>query len=346
MPGHLVPLGKNHWKIIIEAGRDPSSGHRRRLTRNFTGNKRAAEVEMARLVNEFETGSYIEPSKMTLAEYLRWWLEAYDRVKLKPLTYDSYKMICDKHLIPALGALPLDKLHQMHIQDYQAKALAGGRADGKGALSNRTVQYHHRVLSKALSYAVQSKIINNNVAKDVQPPTPRKKEMHPLDAAGVQKLLDIAVNHPDYAIVYTNIYTGLRRGELLGLRWKDIDLTSKNKVAHVQQILEYTKERGHFYGPPKTKASKRSVPLSKGVVAVLKSHKKKQAKNCLKHGENYKDNGLVFCKEDGSPEVPDNVSRRFKNLANKAGFPEMNYHDLRHYVESGIMGSAQKSLGF
>ncbi|MHB1044259.1 MAG: site-specific integrase [Eubacteriales bacterium] len=169
----------------------------------------------------------------------------------------------------------------------------------------------------------------------MQAPAPKKKEMHPLDAEGSQKLLALAIGHQDYAAVYADLHTGLRRGELLGLRWKDVDIA--RKVAQVQQILEYTKDRGHFFGPPKTKAGRRSVPLPAGVVALLKDIKKKQAANRLKYGQRYKDFDLIFCQDNGTPEVPDNVSSRFKRLAAKAGFPEMCLHDFRHYGKRNII---------
>lgn len=223
MHGRIEKKGKDHYRIVIDLGPDPSNGKRKRIYKTVKGKKTEAEAEMAKMITEMQNGSYVEPNKMTVAKYLQHWLEVYCKTNLKPRTYDSYKMICEKHLIPCFRALALQKLHQTHLEQYQVKALASGRADGKGGLSDRTVQYHHRVLGKALAYAVKTKLLPYNIARDVSAPRPKKKEVQALSAAEVRMLLNVAKNHRDYLVIFTAVHTGMRRGEILGLKWKDID---------------------------------------------------------------------------------------------------------------------------
>jgi integrase len=338
MPGRIVK-DKNKpktWYVWVEAGRDPSNNRRKRIKRTVHSS-READLLFAQLQMEIEKGTYIDPSYMTVAEYLHWWLDAYCKVKLKPSTIDSYKGICENHLIPDLGALKLDKLHQMHLQQYIAKALESGRILQKKkskknseedrrntGLSLRTVQYHHRVLSKALTYAVKNKIINHNIAQDVQAPSPKRPEIKSLDAEQSQHLLKIAAEHHDYLVIYTALGTAMRLGEVLGLKWQDVNL--KNNMIMVQRNLQYSKARGFYWGSPKGGRG-RSIPLTKELGQLLKDRRKSQLAN-LKHKE--KGDKLVFTDTDGQPLKPVDTSKRFTNLAKKAGFEGFTFHGLRH----------------
>jgi len=148
MPGHLEKKEDRSWNIIVEAGRDPVTQKRKRIKQAFEGTKREAEIEMARLVTELEKGTYIEPGKMTVGEYLLWWVEQHSTGKgLAPKTVVSYRQLITLHLNPALGSIPLSKLQPMHIQQYVNKALQ--------KKSPRTVAYSLTVLKQALKHAVQ-----------------------------------------------------------------------------------------------------------------------------------------------------------------------------------------------
>lgn len=320
MPGHLEKRSKSSWTIVIEAGRDPVTGKRKRIKVAFRGTKRQAEREMHRLLHELESGTYVEPSSMTVGEYLLWWLEHYARPSTAPRTFESYEMIVRRHLIPALGALALQKLQPVHIQAYYSQALQ--------SLSPRTVAYHHAVLHEALRHAVRWQLIRANPADAVKRPQYRRPAPVVLDDEGARSLLRAAKGHQDYALILTALFTGMRQGELLGLRWEDVDL--EGGVIQIRQALQRVKGQGYVFREPKTEAGRRSVAISPQVVAVLRRLKKEQAAARLLLGPAYEDHGLVFCRPDGRPINATTLTKRFRRLAEAAGFPGLRFHDLRH----------------
>lgn len=334
MHGRIEKKAKGHYRIVIDLGPDPSDGKRKRIYKTVHMSKPEAEVEMAKMITELQNGAYVEPTKMTLEKFLRHWLEVYGKTNLKPQTYDSYKMICEKHLIPSLGKMPLSKLHQTHLEQYQVKAIASGRTNGNGGLSARTVQYHHRVLGKALSYAVKMKILPYNIARDVSAPRAKKKEMRALTAEEVRHFLEVAKGHRDYPIIFMAVHTGMRRGELLGLKWQDIDF--KNKIARVRRSLQKSKDDGLLLGSTKTDDG-RPVPLPDSVCELLKEHRNRKGQ--VVHLD-IKDN-LIFTESNGNPINPGNLSHRIESLAKAAKLEGINLHGLRHTwatlaLESGI----------
>lgn len=329
--GHLEKRSKSSWTIVIELGRDPVTGKRKRITKSVKCNSKKAKKIMHEMLHEIETGTFVKPTELTVAEYLKQWLKNYCETNLAPSTFASYKMIIEKHLIPNIGGIKLPDLQPMHLQSYYTKALKKGRANGKGGLSPRTVEYHHRVLREALNHAVKWQIIKRNVADAVNPPKQRKPEIKVLDREEVKKLLLVASeqSQEDYEIIYTAIYTGMRRGEIIALRWQDVDL--EKGVAQIRRSMLRLPDQGYVFREPKTKRARRQIALPQSVVEIFKSIKKRQAKNRLQSGGKYKtEYDLVFCREDGEPLDPDTVSHRFKDIAKKAGFTELRFHDLRH----------------
>lgn len=348
MKGHIRKRGKDSWALVIELDRTPD-GRRNQRWHTVRGSKRDAERELAKLLNEVATGEYVEPSKMTVAEFLDQWLVTYAKPNVGPRTYERYEQIVRLHLIPNLGRNLLTKLNPMQIQTYYAAALQAGndhsgkrarrkdektavkdqKRDGeKKGLSPTTVLQHHRVLHKALECAVKWQIVARNVADAVEPPKRARREMQTLDAEQVRRLLQEAEDTEYYALIYVAVNTGLRRGELLGLKWEDIDL--KEGTAQIRRSLQRIRGEGIVAREPKTHRSRRSVSLPPTVVEVLKKQRASQAKDRLFMGEAYRDSGLVFATSLGTPIEPANLSRRFDQLVKSAGLPHTRFHDLRH----------------
>ncbi|SDC69277.1 Site-specific recombinase XerD [Candidatus Frackibacter sp. WG11] len=327
---HLRKLGQKKYKIIIELGRNPATGKRKRKTKTVNGTKKEAQKIMAKLIHEMETGTYVEPSKMTTAELLQKWLKEYCKPNLAPSRYANYREIIERHFIPELGSIQLKNLKPMHIQSYQSKKLTTGRQDGKpGGLSKTTVEKHNRILSQALKYAVKLQIIKSNPADPIKAPSPEEPEIKYLNKEQVNKVLKETKDKWIYNFIYISVNTGMRRGEMLGLRWKDIDLNKK--TIQVRQISQRIRNEGIIFKKPKTKSSERLISISNNVVKAIKKIKREQSENKLLLGPNYytKQN-LVFCNEDGSPANPQGVTRRFKRVAKRAGFKDIRLHDLRH----------------
>ncbi|MDK2888324.1 MAG: hypothetical protein PWP72_1202 [Thermoanaerobacter sp.] len=337
MPGHLERRSDKSWTIVIDVGRDPATGKRKRIYRAFRGTKREAEKEMARLIAELEKGTYIETSKITLGEYLLRWLEDYGKTRLAPTTYRRYSQIINLRVVPKLGMIPLGKLRPIHLQQFYRELLEEGKKNGKeGPLSAASITYHHRVIHKALGTAVKQQLIPVNPADAVElPKSPQviddvdsRENIKVLDAGQVETMLEAARETPYYALLFVAVRTGLRRGELLGLRWQDVDL--KAGTISVRHALAYTPEKGIFFKPPKNKKSRRTIDISGEVVAVMKEHRKKQAEAKLFFGQQYEDHGLVFCQPNGKPMHPDTPSSWFPEFLQRIGLPRLNFHCLRH----------------
>ncbi len=321
MSGYSRRRSKGSWEVVVELGRDPLTGKRRRAYQTVKGPKRAAEDQQAKLFHSVRTGAYVEPTRLTVAEYLQSWLADHVRTQVRPSTFQSYRVQVERHLIPGLGTIKLAQLTPLHLQRHYAQALDAG-------LSPRSVTYQHRLVREALQQAVRWQYLARNVADSVTPPRARRTEMKALDADQVRALLAAAAGSPDYALIYTAVYTGLRRSELLGLRWQDVSL--EDGTAAIAQTLQRLVGQGWVYGEPKTAKGRRPVALPPSVVEVLQRHRAAQIEDRLKIGAAWQDSGLVFTTTVGGPIDPSNLSRRFGKLVAAAGVPRIRFHDLRH----------------
>lgn len=341
MKGHIRERGKGNWAVVIDLGRD-ANGKRRQKWHTVHGGKRDAQRELTRLLNELHTGSYVEPTKFTVAQYLDKWLAESAKPKVGGTTYDVYFIIVEKHLKPALGHLGLSKLQPLHIQSYLTEAHRSGRSDGRGGLSALTVRHHHRLLHTALEQAVKWQLLARNPAAGVEPPRSKEQEMQVLDADGMRALLEAAEGSHIYLPILLAVGTGLRRGEILGLRWQDLDLQAGTLT--VRQSLEET-STGLSFKAPKTKSSKRTIHLPPVVTEALIRHKAARAAHRLKVGSAYEDHGLVIAWEDGRPFRPHYVTLAFSRLVKKHKLP-IRFHDLRHTQATALiaLGEHMKTI--
>lgn len=313
--------GDISWKMTIDVGEDPATG-KRKQKKLTAPTKTELEKMAAKILADVAKGTYFEPEKQSFGEYLDYWLQAYGKPNLGPRTYQEYKSIVDKHLKPALGKIPLTKLLPAHIQKYYTDALASGRKDNKKSLGHsltgNTVLHHHRLIKEALHHAVMWEMVVRNVADAVQAPKKARAEIKALTRQEVSVILEAAKGTYLYMPTYLAVSTGMRLGEVLGLRWADVNLKNKDDAfLSVTQTLKQTKE-GLQFGPPKSKYSKRRIDLFPEVVAKLKTHKKRQARERLASESLYQDHGLVCCLQDGSPIPIANLSSYWSNVANRA----------------------------
>ena len=328
MAGSVRRRGKGTWEVTIDLGRDSVGSRRRRRFINVKGTKRDAERALAEAFHQRDTGISFAPGLMTVGEYLNRWLRDYAEAKVSLRTWVRYRGIVDRHLAPNLGHLRLGELRPAHIQALYGLALRdGGRVDGKsGGLSPRTVLHIHRVLRQALSWAVKWQLVTRNPADAVSPPRPNRPEMRTLNVEETERLLISAEGSPSYALVYLALTTGARKGELLALRWQDVDLDRGQM--EIQRTVYQVAGSGMAFGAPKTHLSRRPVKLSVETVRVLRDHRRQQAENRLRVGPAYQDHDLIFASEIGT--VLSNTGRSFPRLASKAGLEGLRFHDLRH----------------
>lgn len=326
MKGHIRQRGEKSWSVVICVGKD-DHGKPRYKWHTVHGGIRKAQEERNKLLNELATGTYVEPSPMSVQKYLESWLVSYAQIKVASKTFERYKEIVDKHLIPALGEIPLCKLQPLDIQQYYSTALASGRKRG-GRLSAQTVLHHHRVLKHALRQAIRWRLLVHNPADAVEPPRPAEHEMQVLDETQTAVLLKAVEDTSLHIPVLLAVTTGMRRGEILALRWADVDLNAG--TLSVQQSAEQTKAGGIVFKQPKTRRSRRVVALPPIVTAALKKHRATQARARLQVGTEYKDHDLVCALWNGMPRSPGALTRAFIKLMPKLNLPRVRLHDLRH----------------
>jgi integrase len=224
MRGHIVKRYKNSYTIILNLGIDPATGKRRQQWVSVKGTKKDAEKRLAQLLHQIDTGTFMKPGKTTLTEYLERWLKDYAWPNLAPRTAEGYESIIRQHLIPQLGNINLTQLKPEHLQKYYAERLANGRCNGKGGLTPLTVRHHHMALHRALEIACKWGLITRNPADAIDPPGFQRSEMHVMNEDNIETFLDAARSTLYYALLYLDLFTGMRRSELLALRWNDVDL--------------------------------------------------------------------------------------------------------------------------
>ncbi len=214
MRGHIRKKGDS-WQIQIYMGLGVDGKYRRHFE-TVHGRKSDAQRRLNELLVNMEKGVFTPSGRLTVAEHLRMWLDGYVKTTCSPRTLDGYQSIVDRHLIPALGHIQLKHLNPQAIQTYYGKACE--------SVSSRSVHHYHRVLSESLKFAVRQGYLARNPAEMVDAPSPKGKAMRTLTPGEVEVLLDIAKDSYYYPVIYTAVSTGLRQAELLGLRWRDIDL--------------------------------------------------------------------------------------------------------------------------
>jgi integrase len=327
MKGYIRQRSKGRWEITIDTGRDPSTGKRLRHFESVKGRKVDAQNRLAELLVSIEKGSYVKPKRVTVSEWLQDWVDSYVEIHCSQRTKASYLAEIRRHIMPSLGQIPLGQLQPQHIQNYYAHVLTKGRSDGKGGLSVRTVEYHHRILREALDHAVKMGLIVRNVADAVDPPHPGRKTIRTLAIADVPRFLRGAQQLPYYTLFSTALFTGMRLGELLGLRWRDVDLGLASlsvvqalyKRSHVCQMIK-----------PKSSASQRRIALSPTLVLLLRQHRATQDTQRMLLGNSLNDDDLVFANPDGGPLDPSTVTHAFARVLKNTGLPHIRFHDLRH----------------
>ena len=230
--------------------------------------------------------------------------------------------MAERHIIPTLGCLKLKNLTPAHVRGLYRERLDSG-------LSPRTVQYVHTTLNKALKQAVADGLIPRNAAASVKAPRPRSTEMMSLHREQVRALFDAASDHRLGALYIVAVTAGLRKGELLALRWKDVDLEAATPTLHVRRTLSEARSGRIFEAPKSGKG--RQIRLTRKAAEALKSHRIRQNAERLAAGTHWQDHGLVFPSSVGTPMGARNLSRHFKSLLRGAGLPlSFRFHDLRH----------------
>ena len=284
MKGHIRRRGRESWAIILRF-KDTETGKWRQRQWTIRGLKRDADRKLRELLYLHDNRRLPEQAHSIVANYLRTWLdEVEDSVSEK--TWIGYEYVVRVHIIPALGDLKLADLRPQHIEGFYAALRKGGRKDGKpGGLSAGTVSNVHRAFRTALENALRHQILTSNPAALARRPRLVKREPQALNQVQLETLLRAADTTSIYPLIYVAAYTGVRQGELLAIRWTDVDMDEGR--LHVRQTIRQLPGRGHVFSDPKTKRSRRTLSLSPSVLEVLQSVRSRQAENRLFLGPSY-----------------------------------------------------------
>lgn len=320
MRGHIRKRG-NKWCAVVDIGKDPQTGKRKQKWLSGFNTAKEAERALAEFLAKYYAGQYTDPKNMTIETYLKKWLDEYAKVKVAKTTFATYEAAA-KNIIQHLGPVKLEQLKPMHIQGYISKMLEEGA-------SVRAVRYNYAVLRAALNTAVKWQLITANPCSAVTPPSKVKTQRPTLTQQQVDKLIEGAKGTPLYIPILLVVTGGFRRGEVLGLKWNNVDL--KNQIIYVVQTrVRVPSGEEVIEKEPKSPRSIRPVAMPEKAIQALREERKRQLQNKLALGEKYHDGNYVVCWDDGTPYAPDYVTKAFKKLLKKLDLPDISFHDLRH----------------
>jgi len=304
----------------------PDGGRQRRTAYGKT--RKEVSAKLTEMAAKTAAGVPLAVKSWTVASYADYWIASVVEARCRPSTVSSYRGTLRKHIVPAVGSVTLRRLTPAHVRALMAAKLEAGG-------SVRSVQIVHAVLRAMLAEAVREELVERNVASIVKGPAAKHEEVKPWGAAEAAVFLAAARGDRLFALFAVGVAVGLRKGELAGLRWEDVDLDQG--LVHVRQTIQRVYGVGIVVGPPKSARSRRDVPLPVYAVQALKEHRTRQLEERLAMGRYWIDSGLVFTTTIGTGLDPRNLTRVLDELIAAAGVRRIRFHDLRHTCASLLL---------
>ena len=335
MKNGITKRGKTYSYVIRVP--DPLTGSTK--PKWFGGFKTEQEAKAARDKARVtvHNGTFVNPSKITLGEFLQNWISIHSS-SLKPKTAEDYEGMIHRYILPKLGNIQLSQLKPSIIQKFYIELSESGGENG-APLSARTVNYVGAILKKALSYAVEVEgLIPRNVASKVPLPKGSAKRNEPFTPIQLKQFLDGVKNHRLYAIFWLAAYSGARKGELLALKWTDLDFETSRLVISKNRVVV----RGVAIDQNSTKGGegRRIIHLDPLTLDVLNQHRKSQIAERLKAGSEWQENGYIFVTEFGLPIDYGTPTQLFAKVVKRLGLPDQRFHDLRHMHATQLLEAA------
>lgn len=325
--GTIYKRSDGRWEAKYIAGVDHGTG--KAIRKSIYGKtQREVREKLTEILAAINTGTYMEPNKMPLSEWLTIWLDEYVSNSVKPYTLASYKVQCNNHIIPSLGAVPLQALNTHSIQTFYNTLLKGKGT--KKPLSPKTIKNIHGCLHKSLEVATKLGYIRFNPASACELPRMDKKEIKPLDEAQISAFIGALENEPYKNLFLVTLFTGMRQGEVLGLQWSCVDF-AKGTILIDKQLAKEKKKDAKYYLASTKSGESRIIRPAASVMAMLRNERIKQTENRLRAGQLWNnENDLVFTNECGKHLAIHTVYKHYKKIVASIGAPDSRFHDLRH----------------
>jgi integrase len=339
MKGHLKERSPGHWAIILDIKKD---GARKRKWHSFKGTKREAQIECARLIAAMDEGAYVEKNKVTVKHFLNDRLAAWEAAKrITPKSVERYQELVNNQIVPHLGDKLLQKLTVQNIENWHGTLISSGRKDGKAGVCARTIGHCHRLLTRMLKEAQRFDLITKNAAVASESlPKVHQEEVQIVRQDQLPVLLEKIKGHKIEPIALLALFCGLRRGEILALRWGNVEFD--RSVLRVRYSLEETRAGGLRFKTPKSRAGARDVTMPDIMVGALRRHRIDQLELRAKLGRGkLSGDDLVFQDQvTGRPIGPRHFSANiWPPVAAKIGMPEITFHALRHTHASQLIAA-------
>jgi integrase len=335
MRGHIQQRGKNSFRLKFDADRDEKTGERRTQFVTFRGTKRQAQIKLAELITAVDQSKYVEPHKVTVAEFVRARVDHWEAAgDISARTAARYSELVENQIVPHIGAKLLQKLRPLDIEQWHTTLRTSGRANGKGGLAPRTIGHAHRVLGKALRDAAKNEMVVKNVVASQSPPKVDDDEM--VIVKDVPAFIELVRNHRLFVPAMISLFSGMRLGEVLALRWGRVDLD--RKVIQVREALEETKAHGIRFKTPKSKAGRRDLTLPDFLVETLREFRKAQLeiRLAMRLGK-LPDDALLFAGLDDALPSQKRYSKAWSDFADQIKMPDLAFHNLRHTHASQLI---------
>ncbi|MSO78182.1 MAG: site-specific integrase [Acidimicrobiia bacterium] len=320
------------WGYVVDVDPDPETGKRKQRRRRGFKRERDAIDALNEVTREVADGTFVAPSKLTVAETIRRYIESQlEMAKIRPTTAENYGYLLATRIAPTLGNLLVQDLRPDHIDGLYGTLLARGGRGGR-PLAASTVRLVHGLVSGTLSWAYRKGIVRQNVAARATVPAQVRSEKPTWTALQVEAFLTYVADDVDYALWHTAARSGMRRGELLALSWERVDLNGGTIDVRAGLV---TVAREHVFGEPKSHLSVRTVPIDPTTCSILAAQRRELTARWLRLGVR-PDPDLVFPDQNGQPRSPGSITKRFARRAATSGLPKTSLHGLRHARETAL----------
>ena len=317
------------WQITIELPKDPITGKRNRRYRTVEGSKKEAERAMHEFITELEKGYYVANSNISITEWVNTWLEVYIIPNVSPTTLSRYQGMIKRYINPVIGHIPVQQLTTLAVQSW-VNGLKISPSSGK-EMSAATIKHAYHVLKGAMDKAVLAGIIYRSPCTGIMLPKGQKKQAVIYDEKQIRQLLDAAAGTEMELVIDMELCLGVRRGELLGLEWGDIDW-EHNQVKIIRNRVVV--DGKSVVKEPKTATSVRTLDVPLPLMQKLRKHKMQCLSNKLRFGKAYTTTDYIIVHPNGKPIYPEYLSQMLTKLQERAGLPKCRFHDLRHLCAS------------